>query len=1095
MTIANKNIDSLLMEVDSLRKELKSHKEKLQNSEDEYFELVEKTNLHLRELFNNSNDLVQISKPSGEFKFVNKTWRDKLLYTQQEIKKLKLVDVIHPDYRKKTLERLMEITAGSNEERFDTVLISKLGKNIYVNGRISCVFDGEQPVEYRSIFYDISDRIRAESAQSLYYKIANLTTHQHNIDRLYKEVYHEISRHLKVRNFTVSLKDYHDKLTFPYRINEYNERHQNKRTEILLTEYTIERGRPLIIYREGIEKIANEKKIRLRGELPRIWLGVPIQTNDKPNGVISIYSYRDEIVFNNKDLELLDFISSQVSQAIIRISNEEKIVDQAARLSAIFESSTHQIWSVDRKYRFTSFNQNYAESFKHYYGVEPEIGESLSGKYRKLSSKDDRQFWTEKYDLAFNGENQNFQTFIVDHQENEIWRDIFLNPISLPDGTIQEVSVIANDVTEKKYAENQLKVSEEKFRTIFESFQDIYFRCNLNGIITMISPSATLMLGHDTDELIGSDILAYFESRRKTSTMLKKLFDKKLVKNFEGTVRTKRGRKIQFLCNIRLITQKGQDVEIEGVVRDITALKKSNQELRKAKDLAEKSLRIKERFLANMSHEIRTPMNGIIGMIDLIGSTKLNLEQSEYIQTIKKSSDTLLNILNDILDLSKIEAGKMELRSEPVKLIETFEKVYELYSQQAQINNIFLYYHLDDRLPEMVVTDETRLLQVISNLVSNAIKFSEKKGNVNISIRLGEEKSDHYVFKVSIKDSGIGISEKDQQLLFQSFNQIDSSVSKKFGGTGLGLAISKELVKSMAGNIGVVSTPGLGSTFWFTFKAAKLSDDLKLKQEDETALSKQFEGTAPKILLVDDNDINRRVASQILKKSGCKVIEARDGFEAVSKVKRSTFDLIFMDIQMPRMDGIETTKKIRTLRLKKSSPVVAMTAYSMEEDRKKFLEQGMDDYISKPIKAHALIDKVKSWIKFEPKEVPIKQFEEVHDLVINQNTLNQLNKYGGKELIESVLQDFNDEASQQVQNALAHYSKEDFESILKEMHTLKGNAGTLGIERLSKQAANIEMKIKEHNFDKLKPELAKLEDSLEEFKEIYKNLSKQPEAP
>ena len=287
-------------------------------------------------------------------------------------------------------------------------------------------------------------------------------------------------------------------------------------------------------------------------------------------------------------------------------------------------------------------------------------------------------------------------------------------------------------------------------------------------------------------------------------------------------------------------------------------------------------------------------MNGVIGMIDLLGSTELDEEQSEYIRTIKKSSDSLLHILNDILDLSKIEAGKMKLRQEPVKIIDTFEKVYELYSQQAHISKNSLYYHLDDKLPDYILGDETRLMQVLSNLTSNAIKFSPQKGTINLSIRVMEQKGKRYKFKVSIKDSGIGISKKDIDKLFQNFSQIDSSSSKNFSGTGLGLAISKELVKSMDGDIGVASTPGFGSTFWFTFWAESIEADQVTEKKDDGAFLKEFKDTNPRILLVDDNNINRNVACTILSKAGCEVEEAQSGFEAIEKVKAKKFDLIFM---------------------------------------------------------------------------------------------------------------------------------------------------------------------------------------------------------
>jgi len=771
--------------------------------------------------------------------------------------------------------------------------------------------------------------------------------------------------------------------------------------------------------------------------------------------------------------------------------HEEKIQNQGARLAAIFESSTHQIWSIDRKYRFTSFNQNYSEALDEYYEIQPQLGYTFIDKYTNAYPDKIKQFWSSRYDEAFKGSVVNFQTGLITREGNKVWRDVFLNPIYLQDGRIEEISVIANDITEKKLAEIALGESEEKFRTIFESFQDIYFRCHLNGRISMISPSITEVLGYNSEEIIGQKIQKYFNSVSDTDILLEELFDQKSVRNFEGTLVSKSKSKLQCIINIRLIQRRGNIFEIEGVARDITQLKNANLELQQAKEIAERSLKIKERFLANMSHEIRTPMNGIIGMIDLIGSTELNEEQLEYVKTIQKSSETLLNILNDILDLSKIEAGKMELRKQPVRLIETFGKLYDLYSQQANVNNTTLYYHVDKNVPEVILADETRLIQVLSNLTSNAIKFSTNKGNINLNIKLIEQKDRTYLLKVQVKDNGIGISKIDQEKLFQSFSQVDTSSTKNYSGTGLGLAISKELATSMNGEIGVVSTPGLGSTFWFTFEADLIqeSDDVEDHKKEDNRILKQFTETKPKILIVDDNAVNRKVACQILTKSGCNVNEADNGISAIEKVQINKYDLIFMDIQMPGMDGVEATQKIKKINGLSLPPIVAMTAYSMEEDREKFLKQGLDDYMSKPIKAHLLIKKVKEWISFEPTPVSAEVFvEETENLIINQNTLNQLFKYGGFELIKSVLSDFDIETKEQLINSKEHFSHENYEGIRLELHTLKGNAGTLGVERLANKATIIEKKLKEHNFADLEDDLQGLQKAYEEFQEHYHNL-------
>ncbi|MEQ9403666.1 MAG: PAS domain S-box protein [Cyclobacteriaceae bacterium] len=1074
-------------EPDELKNEVAELQSKLEQAERDYYSLIEKTNQNLKDLFDNSNDLITIFKPTGEIRFANEVVKNKLGYTEDEILDLKFLEVVHEDHRRNALQNILRITAGSRMERFETVLLSKSGKNIYVTGKLTSIFENNEPVEYRCVFYDISERIRAESAQSLYYQIANITITENDLEHLYRGIYDQLSQMLMVQNFNISLKKKREYETI-FRVNE-NQDNLTEDVDRALMDYAFDRKRSLIIYEEGIKKIESQAKKVFEDPTPKIWLGVIIYLNSRPQGIMSVYSYTDQSAFNNKDLELLDFISGQVSLAIERKEKEDKIENQAATLGAIFDSSTHQIWSVDRNLKFTSFNHNYSEAFKSYFGIEPNIGTSLRDIYDDSLAAEIKEFWEAKYKEAFQGKFVNFQTKTKDQDGKEVWREVFLNPIFLPNGRIEELSVIANDITEKKEAEGALIASEEKFRTIFESFQDVYFRCTLDGIVTMISPSIQEVLNYQPEDIIGKKVTNYLRTKAPLRGIMEQLFGEKKLRNVEGTVKDSKGTQLDFLCNIRLIQKDDGSVEVEGVGRDISQLKETTKELQRAKDFAERSLKIKERFLANMSHEIRTPMNGIIGMIDLMGSTPLDTEQTEYVRTISKSSQTLLNILNDILDLSKIEAGKMELRREPFKLVKTIEKVYDLFSQQASLSENILYYHIDENIPEWIISDETRLIQVLSNLTTNAIKFSEEKGNINISVRLVESKQGIHTFKVSIKDSGIGISEKDQKTLFQSFHQLDNSTTKNFGGTGLGLAISKELAKSMGGDIGVVSTPGLGSTFWFTFKANEASSEYVDQIQTYTSFTKQFTGIAPKILLVDDNEINRKVATGILEKSGCEIDEAADGFEAIELAKKENYDLVFMDIQMPKMNGIEATQAIKDLGLKNQPPIVAMTAYSMEEDRQKFLDNGLDDYLAKPIKAETLINKVKSWLEFEPKQMTSETLTATsEDLVINQNTLNQLAKFGGQELIESTLIDFEEEAELLVKNTEQFLKEKKYELMRGELHTLKGNAGTLGIEKLSNQAATIEKLLKADKFDTLEREVSLLVNRFTEFKESSQNM-------
>ena len=1056
-------------------------------------EELEKSNEQLKELFDNANDLIQIFSLDGRLIFVNKIWREKLGYSEEEINKLRLKDVIHPDYISKTSIALDLILEGKVVDKLDTVFIAKDGKKLYLTGGVNCTFKDGRAIEFKGIFHDITERIRAEKAQALYYKIANMTINSSNLESLFANIHNELRNIIEADNFYVALIDLENKkLNFPYFIDENTSVPGNKFDRKLsngITEYAMNSNKPLFLFEKDIINLQYHGRIVVKGKIPKIWLGVPLKISNRVIGIISLQCYNDKYTYNYKDLELLDFISSQIALAIERKQKEHKIYEQSARLKAIFESGSHLIWSVDKKLNFTSFNQNYFQANKDFLNLDP-IDRNQENDHGPKA--ENLAFWKEKYKKVFEGQYLHFETILINKQtRKESWKEIYLNPIYQEDGTIQEVSGIAHDITEKKLSEIALTESEEKFRNIFESFQDVYFRCDRTGRIIMVSPSVKELMGYEPDDIINRNIREFYPDKKNIRKLLRQLLHDSSIRNYEAPIENKNGKIQQMLCNIRLIYKGDKYVFLEGIARDITKLQEARQELQLAKDVAERSLKVKENFLANMSHEIRTPMNGIIGTIDLIGNTELDDEQLKYVQTIKKSSETLLTILNDILDLSKIEAGKMELRKIPVKLANTMEKLYALFSQQAQAKEINMYYHLDDNLPEKVLVDETRLLQVLSNLTSNAIKFTDGGGSINISLKTAVRSGTKNLIKVVVSDSGIGISQENIKKLFSSFSQVDNTSTKSFGGTGLGLAISKQMCKLMGGDIGVYSALGLGSSFWFTFEAEDTDEEV-INEDDllrkNVRISNFFNDMVPRILIVDDNMVNRQVAGEILKKSGCRVDLAVNGQDAINKASKNDYDIIFMDIQMPDMDGITATRKIKSLGKSTLGPVVAMTAYSMKEDKERFIRSGLDDYISKPIKANELLNKIRQLMHLgkPSKSVEIEEVED-EDQIINEEVIDQLRKYGGDEMLANVFDDFVNEGKEQIEGCFMDLKDGNFENILINLHTLKGNSGTLGIEKVHKLSIEIEAEVKQKKsvYKELPAQLESLRASFEEFRNFY----------
>lgn len=441
---------------------------------------------------------------------------------------------------------------------------------------------------------------------------------------------------------------------------------------------------------------------------------------------------------------------------------------------------------------------------------------------------------------------------------------------------------------------------------------------------------------------------------------------------------------------------KGKMVGVVVVFRDITRLKTLDKQLITAKEAAEAANKAKSEFLANMSHEIRTPINGVVGMLELTLLSNLNNDQRDNLVTAKACAQSLLSIINDVLDFSKMEAGKMTLESTDFNLNDLIEEIIRAHSVKASEKGLELSYSLTSSIPKYLVGDPNRLRQVLNNLISNAIKFT-MKGEINVKLKNLLITKDEAEIEFNVTDTGIGIAKEDMSKLFESFSQIENNYTRQYGGTGLGLVISKQLVKMMGGEIGVESELGKGSNFHFTLKF-KIGKPIIIAKQPMAFISKAEKPL--RILLVEDDRINRKVILKMLNEMGHNVNTADNGMEALEHCAGQVFDVILMDIQMPKMNGIEATSRIRQSENgNKGVPIIAMTAYALPGDKEKFLNLGMDAYISKPILIDALyqvLNQVTQKIGYElPRKVILTDINEVK--FTSDSTIKQAN-YSPSEL-------------------------------------------------------------------------------------------------
>jgi len=524
------------------------------------------------------------------------------------------------------------------------------------------------------------------------------------------------------------------------------------------------------------------------------------------------------------------------------------------------------------------------------------------------------------------------------------------------------IIISADDISKRHHMEIELRHERNRMHTYLNTMHTLLVISDRQGRIIEANQQFITLVGSDEKKVLGKPINNFCPKRshHQIYNYLRNISPKSnTTVSAEFPLVAKTGKEYSIDWRITSVPNTTGNEEILLTGLDITesvannqALKSANIQIREALRSAEDANQSKSVFLANMSHEIRTPMNGILGATELMLDKTVDEEQKQYIDIIHSSSHALLNIINDILDLSKIESGSFELEQINFDLHQLCNEVYQLFSSSAKQKGIQVLYFYGADLPQFWIGDPNRIRQILNNLFSNALKFTHQ-GRIDIRVQ-GEHLENHqFDLKIQIKDSGIGIAEKKVEQVFSAFQQADTSTSRKYGGTGLGLTISQHLANAMHGKIEVESELGIGSIFSLNIPMKPGIAETVIKRSGQ---ERNYQAT---VLLAEDNVVNAKIASKILEKLGIKAVVVEDGEQALDQILNHTFDLVLMDINMPVMDGITAAEKIRELSFPKNQiPILALTANAMMEDKERCIKAGMNGFISKPIKLIRLIEEL-----------------------------------------------------------------------------------------------------------------------------------------
>jgi PAS domain S-box-containing protein len=642
-------------------------------------------------------------------------------------------------------------------------------------------------------------------------------------------------------------------------------------------------------------------------------------------------------------------------------------------------------------------------------------------------------------------------------------------PVFDNQGNLEEVIIYVVRITETKEFEEKVRVHEKRYRDLFNHSQALICTHDLEGRLLTVNPATCRILGYEEQEMLGRNLAEFIPEKHRSKFEEEYLGPIRLnngAVSGEFCVLHKEGEEIYLLYKNYRREEPGAEPYVIGFSQDITDRIKMEKELRFTKQLTDEIARAKESFLAHMSHEIRTPMNGILGIASLLSKTQLEPQQRNYLQLIQESANNLLVIVNDILDLEKIVAGKLQLETIPFKIVDKIATIIQSFIYRAEEKELGLIFQNFIPADLFVKGDPYRLSQVLNNILSNALKFTES-GHITIVTGIRERSDDEVVVEITISDTGIGIVKERLSTIFEPFEQADATISRKYGGTGLGLAICKNMIEMQNGELLVQSEEGKGSSFTIRLP---YQQSIAVTPENETRQEIDYKSLGPRrVLVAEDVELNQFLARHILESWDFQVVIAGNGREAIEQLGKEAFDFILMDVQMPEMDGIEATHRIRNMAdpIKANIPIIALTANALKGDSEKYIAAGMTDYLAKPFDEERLfrvisrnLSGVKKPSSDEPNHKNNKEImaenSRLYDLTMVQSVSG-----GDEGFIKKMVALFIETVPQNVQELKNALQAENWEQVGKTAHKLKSTIDSMGIKSIHKEIRTVEANSKQ----------------------------------